>query len=403
MKIAMINAGPIQGFATSFRSLALARCLVKEGIEVDYIVNFNENDYKIYGDYCQGVRIHYIKDNFRMVLSRWRYNPLFAYRIMYAVLKRFRVLKNINPDIIHVFKPISNSFLPSKILQRLKGKALVLDIDDAEYEMLRINFPRVNIYDLLLRKYLEKFAPFFCDCLIVASKYFYNKYKYIAKNIEYIPNGVFLNEFAEANDKIVKKEYDLKKETALLYLGKFDKCFGADLVIEIFAEVKKLFPDSKLILIGEGQERTNLERMAQKMGIYNSVIFTGYIRQEDVPKFLLTADILLFPQRNNHLNRCRCPLKIREYMAAGKPIVATEIGEVSEVLAGDTLLVKPEADRKEYVNRIFNLIKNEALRNDTGKENRKKAAQFSWEKLTFHLIEIYKSLLVKVQRVDENI
>ena len=93
-------------------------------------------------------------------------------------------------------------------------------------------------------------------------------------------------------------------------------------------------PDAKLVLVGDGQTRPSIAQKVEKNGLQQSVIMTGAIAHADVPEMLSIADIAVVPSTPVPASRggTGTPLKLFEYMAAGKPIVATAINHAAEVI-----------------------------------------------------------------------
>lgn len=137
------------------------------------------------------------------------------------------------------------------------------------------------------------------------------------------------------------------------YVGVFSPRKAVSLLIEAFAVVARTRPDLELRLVGDGEERVRCERTAERAGVGERVVFTGY--RPDVPTQLARADAFILPSLEENL-----PLALLEAMGAGLACVATRVGGVPEAL-GDCGLVVPPGDRGSLVAAMTRLADEEGL------------------------------------------
>ena len=101
------------------------------------------------------------------------------------------------------------------------------------------------------------------------------------------------------------------------------------------------------------------------------------------------GDVCVASFEDNEVTRCKSPLKLAEYMACGKAIVASDVGEVRAMLDGAGLIV-PQGDKAALAEGILRLLKDEALRLDVGRRARKRAEEyFSWQRAAETLLAVY--------------
>ena len=131
--------------------------------------------------------------------------------------------------------------------------------------------------------------------------------------------------------------------------------------------------------MGSGQAEKKFKDLVKKLKIEESVFFIPHQPYELMPKFIKIADIVVAPNRDNNINRSRSSVKIAEYMAMSKPIVANSVGLVKEMLSGGAgELVKTE-NSEDFANSIYTLFKNKKLCAQIGKKAREKAVNYySW-------------------------
>jgi len=144
---------------------------------------------------------------------------------------------------------------------------------------------------------------------------------------------------------------------ALGYTGRIQKVKRVDILLDAFAQVAGLYPDLRLVLAGDGEDKPQLEAYAQSLGIPNKVIWTGFRR--DVPRILAAIDIYVQTSSNEGLS-----LSILEAMAAGKPVIATDAGGNSEVIRDEISgLLMQTTSVTEVVRTVSKLLDYPDLRN----------------------------------------
>jgi len=122
----------------------------------------------------------------------------------------------------------------------------------------------------------------------------------------------------------------------VLYTGTFEAYQGLDLLFEAMTIVAASRPDVRLVLAGGNRDQIDRARgRARAMGLETAIIFAGERPAEDIPAYLLAADVLVSPRSRG----TNTPLKIYQYLRSGKPIVATRLLTHTQVLSDDTALL----------------------------------------------------------------
>jgi glycosyltransferase involved in cell wall biosynthesis len=123
-----------------------------------------------------------------------------------------------------------------------------------------------------------------------------------------------------------------------LYTGTFGKNQGLELAIEAMEQVRRTLPEARLVLVGgSGPDLERIEAFAAHGGRESGVVFAGSRPPSEMTSFMALADVLLSPRTTG----TNTPLKIYTYLAAGKPIVATDLWTHRQVLSDDTALLVP--------------------------------------------------------------
>jgi len=177
----------------------------------------------------------------------------------------------------------------------------------------------------------------------------------ISNKIVIIPNGIDLSEYNELPPKrSFKKKYNIPEEKKiLLYLGRIDKTKGINLLISAYAHLKNEMKCSDSILIIAGPDYgclNNAKALANSLGVYNSVMFTGFISSEDKLMALVDADVFVSPSFYGF------PMTFLEACAVGTPVVTTCLSDRLEWIDGNVgYVVQPKPrDLAEAINKIIN-------------------------------------------------
>ncbi len=199
------------------------------------------------------------------------------------------------------------------------------------------------------------------------------------------------------NSESVRHGLRLTNEPVVIWVGGFYPWHDLDLLLNSFALVLQRHPNAKLVLVGDGQTRPSVEKMVQENGLQQSVILTGAIAHTDVPDMLSIADVAVVPSTPVTASRggTGTPLKLFEYMAAGKAIVATALNEATEVIQdGHNGRLVEAGDVNGFAEAMLTLINDPIERDRLGQNARRQAVeQYSWEEYTRRLEEIYLDVL----------
>ena len=143
-----------------------------------------------------------------------------------------------------------------------------------------------------------------------------------------------------------------------------------------------------LMIVGDGPARESLDKYSRELGLQDKVIFTGY--RHDIPRMLAAMDIFVLPSLVEGI-----PVSLLEAMAMEKPIVASRVGGIPEVIQDgiDGILVTP-ASPDDLSTAIMNILKDKGLRDSLGSAARKTSVeQFSIQAWTQKIDYCYQKLL----------
>ena len=188
----------------------------------------------------------------------------------------------------------------------------------------------------------------------------------VKRPIEVIPNFVNCDVFHPAGDVSRREEFAAQGEKVLVHLSNFRPVKRVTDVVEIFELVRRELP-AKLLMIGDGPERTAAEWMVREKGLMHDVIFLG--KQNQVHELLNCADVLLLPSDLESFG-----LAALEAMACGVPVVCSRVGGVPEVVEdGVQGYLVPPRDVKTMGARALEILSSPERRAQMGKAARKRA------------------------------
>ena len=210
------------------------------------------------------------------------------------------------------------------------------------------------------------------------------------------PNGVNIKSFLNNKaGKDIREKYCLGNSRVIIYIGTMGKARELNVLIRAFSKVKKKYGSARLLMVGDGTDRKNLEKLAGELKVGDDVIFTGQVPQSKIPSFIEAADIGVSPVPSLSFYKVSSPIKMLEYMAMGKPVVANEeILEQKEVIndSGGGILVKFED--KSFVGGIMELLNNPEKAREMGEKGREWVVKNrSYEVLANRLEERYFELV----------
>jgi glycosyltransferase involved in cell wall biosynthesis len=177
------------------------------------------------------------------------------------------------------------------------------------------------------------------------------------KNVRTIPNGIDVSRFIFSHDvSYLREELNLRDcDTVIGTIGRLTTQKGIDTLLAAFQLLQATRSNVRLVVVGEGELRNSLTKLAERLGIQEKVVFTGI--RKDIPNLLHLFDVFVLSSLWEGQ-----PIAIMEAMAAARPIVATAVGGNAEILKdGDYGLIVPPSDPAAMAKAIEALISDPEL------------------------------------------
>lgn len=237
-----------------------------------------------------------------------------------------------------------------------------------------------------------RFIYMFCDKVIVVCQALKKDLlerpgiKVEERKIKVIYNGFDLEKIAEFNQRSDRRVESMLGNNGRFVgvIGNFDRVKGHAVLLKSIPQVLKEIGKVKFIFVGDGEERNRIERIIKKLRIEKNIIFTGVY--PEVLDIIGLCDLIVLPSLNEGL-----PLSILEAMALAKPIVATSIGGVPEVLEnGKTGVLVPPRDSDALARAILYVLKDPNLGLEMGKRSRIRLENlFSFKNIVKEIENLY--------------
>lgn len=217
-----------------------------------------------------------------------------------------------------------------------------------------------------------------------------DEYHIPAGKISVILNGVDVDLFSSQNiSSDIRFRFGLGSGPMVGFVGSFEPWHGVGLLVSAFQEVNRKHPDCHLVIIGEGPDKNEVVAQVEYLGLADKVKFLGRLPQPQVAELLGALKVLVAPYPFEDGSIVGTPLKIMEYMASGKGIVAST-APLHEIIEHEVtgLRVTP-ANVQSLADGIIRLIEDDELCSTLGKNAAACAQYYSWDQVSIKIAEIF--------------
>ena len=360
----------------------LGKALALRGHEVHFI------------SYAIPTRLETFVDNiFYHEVEMYSY-PLFEFPLYSLALtsKMVEVAKINELDLIHAHYAIphaTSAFLAREILKAEK-------IMDKELKVITT----LHGTDITLIGLEPSFLPTMkfsieqSDGVTAVSNFLRDKTKsnyQIEKDIEVIPNFIDTEKYKRLDNErtqCMREKFAQDGERILIHVSNFRALKRVQDVIKIFAAVDKEIP-SKLLLVGDGPERSDCERLARELGIFERVKFMG--KQDSLVEILSVSDLFIMPSQSESFG-----LSALEAMSCSVPVISTSIGGLPELnVHGETGYIAEIGDIDRMSKYAIELLNNKKKYDYFSNKARERALKFREENIVPLYEEFYEKVLME--------
>ncbi len=291
--------------------------------------------------------------------------------------KIYKYVKDNDIEVVIGHTTSSSYYLaPLKFLTKAK---LVLEMHGLEEEEAR-EYGDISFIKYWFLKIWHSFFYFLCDLITTCSDSVTKIVGRFNRNSVSMCGGVDLNFF----NPLVPSSGLIKKDDKIVigYAGNARVWQGVEFLVESYEEILKKTNDFKLCML-----------MSERKNFLAGIEVVGPVPNEEVPGFLVDCDALVIPRPLSPVTKISYPSKLTEYLAMGKAVVVSGVGDMDLVVKnGVNGLVYKAGDREAFIKAVLSL-RDKGLRGQLGKEARKTAENMSWPILGEFLVDKVKEIL----------
>jgi glycosyltransferase involved in cell wall biosynthesis len=389
MKILMLNHN-VKWRGTFFRAFHFAKCLVRRGHEVTLVTISEGNRGRFHEENLQGVEILESPDLLTGI-GRSGWDP-------YDTLRRlFYTIRQDGFDLVHGFDCRPAVIFPALAMKRARKTPFLSDWADwwgrggivqERGRLLRWTMGPIETY-------LEEHFRFHADGITVTSRALQDRAVALGldrERIHYMPSGSDVETIRPLPKKEMRKTLGLPEDGKVIgYIGFIN--YDVECMIRAFPLVQERFPEVTLMLVGQKYPIT--QQLCKENNITRGIHEVGIVPFDQLPGYLACADVLLLPFTNKICNIGRGPIKLGDYMAAGRPIVTQPVGDLRAVFTDDDPIGLLAGDSpEEFAGAISELLSEPERAEEYGRNARRLAEEkYSWQKLSERLEACYQEFV----------
>ena len=331
-----------------------------------------------------------------------RVMPKFAYEAMaiaYNVVGYFRVRKIISefrPDF--VYERYSTHCFSGILACRRKRIPHILEVNSPlSYEQKNFQGEKRLLTSYLAQKteaWICKNSSATCTVSSPLRDYLIEQLRVPVNKLHVLPNGADIKLFNKGcSHNRIREKYNLGNKIVIGFTGEFKPWHGLDNLIYSFASCNAQFPQTFLLLVGDGPSKDEMLSIISNNKLQNKVAITGKIDHSEIADYIDAMDIAVSP----HATFYASPMKLMEYMAMSCAVLAPRMANIEDIITDgkDGLLFSP-GDRHHLTVTLMQLIEDATMRGKIGKAAREKVENsMTWEYNAERVIQLAKGLIKK--------
>ena len=306
--------------------------------------------------------------------SRYLREPKELLSSLYYHQREMQLIRALGPDVLLVR---NHSLIKSSLMTSVRlGLPLVLEVNAPRAEAMTYDLEHWHVP--FLPRWLEALHLRRADAIVTVSSalrdYLVERYRLVEDRFVVSPNGADVAMFRPDTVPDACLDGWRSGATVIGFVGSFERWHGVEMLAEMTLEVASARPQARFLFVGAGPERPRLEARTAQLG--EAVRFTGPMPHHRIPGLVAALDIAVMPESNFYGS----PLKVLEWMAAARAIVAPGYGPLREILETERegILFEPRNPR-QLVASILQLVDDRELRRLLGANAaRRVRSQLTW-------------------------
>lgn len=377
---------------STIKAVEIMSALEKQGhnVKIYWMNKKPENDNGKFSS-----RVH---NSLKKRLDRYLHEPNQILKNLKHIFKENEIIKREKPDM--VISRLDVYLFSTLVLTRIKKLPWLLEADGpGVYEGRRFftHYKRLPWIDSFIETLNLKLAN---KVWLVsnASREYFEKKGILNEKMCVIPNGVDPERYnPNIDNREIIQKYNLHRKAVIGFIGSFHYWHGVANLMALIDSVLSQRKDVKFLLVGEGgAKEKELKDFVSSKGYEENVIFTGYVHHDKTPPYISAMDIVIAPYPKLDFFYYS-PMKIYEYMACGKAVVASKIGQIAEIIKDgyDGMFVEPD-NIDELTDRILQLLDAPKLRRTIGTRAWNTVLKnHTWENRAERVSQICKNIVNK--------
>lgn len=193
--------------------------------------------------------------------------------------------------------------------------------------------------------------------------------------------------------KFISRKYGIKNKF-ILFVGMIEPRKNLQRLVDAFLQLKE--HELKLVIVGKkGWQMDEFFKMIKELKLEDSIIFPGYVPDDDLVKFYNAAEVFVYPSMYEGFG-----IPVLEALACGCPVITSNTSSMPEITGPAAVLINP-ADTQDIKKAMQKLLKNEQLRKTLSEQGIEQAKKFSWQKTAQKTLEAYeKTYNLKINKIN---
>ncbi len=379
---------PISGGGTP-RTTHIIRSLVRRGHEVYVAAGFANSEEEARRELgCAGVlRLPYV--------SRLDQRKMLKYLFVYPwnVLQMALYVARTKPDVVVSHNTVAGyaALLGKRLARRT---VTVLDLTDLLFEYLDSYSKRWIRAVLSVGRWLERYAIRHSDHIVTISQamrqILISDHKVAAEQVHIVHDGVDTEVFDVQDADALRREVSPSAKHVCILHGVIDPQDGPEVLAEAAPYVLERFPNTYFWCVGDGAAVPDLRAMVRQSGIEDRFVFTGWLSQGQVPRYINASDVGIVVLPDVLSARGRVTLKEFEYWACSKPAVLPRLPALQEIIPeGEASFFFRPGDARDLAEKICALLADDELRRTMGQRGLAMVLdRFEWRVLADELVSL---------------
>ncbi len=335
------------------------------------------------------------KDVFKVTGLKFFWEPQHRFAVPLSK-KILNLSKKLDIDLVHSHAPFSMGFQAMRLSEKL-------------------GLPHVHTYHTMLTEYrhylpmpfrptenaVKEFSAWFCnltDAVIAPTRKINDALLGYGVRVPIytLPTGIDVKNFQRPLNYSIRKRHSIPEEDRIiLFVGRVAKEKNINFVVDAFALLHRDYPDTTLIIIGDGPEKSEILHRVTRSGLSGKVIMAGYVPRKDIVEYYRESDLFAFASVTETQG-----LVVLEALAAGLPVVAVAREGVADVLENEVgCLLVEDVEMNPFVEKISKFLDDDGLRRKMSVDGVKYVSDnWSMETMARQLDYIYKDVMSSSKR-----